>query len=238
MNVWDGGLHGIEDRLDGLKRVGLSGTERLAAVSEADAMHKALEYRRRGMDFATCLGPDVQSSIRWTTALGKDYVWTDVTGSDFDTFCRQVNHQVEACAQLGLRVGLHNHLGSLVETHEQLDQFLERCPGAGLIFDTAHHAAADGDCTKVIADYADRLVALHLKDWLVTDPEIPLTRWYERGRFCELGGGNIGLDNAAILQAAVDAGYDGWVFIEHDTHLRDPLEDLSTSLNYLRTNGF
>jgi sugar phosphate isomerase/epimerase len=58
------------------------------------------------------------------------------------------------------------------------------------------------------------------------------------GRFCELGAGNIGMDNAAILRGIVDSGYDGWVFVEHDTHLRDPLEDLAVSREYIRAAGF
>ena len=39
----------------------------------------------------------------------------------------------------------------------------------------------------IVDKYSDRLVAVHLKDWLVTNPEIGLDQWYKRGRFCELG---------------------------------------------------
>ena len=238
MNVWDGGLFDIEERLTGLLEIGYEGTERLSAVSPSDALHKAGLYRKLGAGFATVRGPDIQSTIQWTAALGKDYVWTQVTGKDFDTFCRQVNLQVEICADWDLKVGLHNHLGSLVESQQELEEFLERCPNCGLILDTAHLAAADGDSVGIAAGYADRCVAIHLKDWLVTNPDIGLEQWPKRGRFCELGAGNIGLDNAAVMKALVEKGYDGWVFVEHDTHLREPLEDLSTSREYLRKAGF
>lgn len=238
MTVWDGGLFDIEARLKGLRSIGFEGTERLHATTEAEAIHTAALYRKLGMDFALCLGPSVGSTIQWTAALGKGYVWAEVAGQDFDTFCRQVNHQVESCSRWGLRVGLHNHLGSLVESHAQVEAFLEQCPGCGLVFDTAHHAAANGDCLAIVEKYADRLIALHLKDWLLTNPEIGLNRWYERGRFCELGAGNIGLDNAAILNAVLDSGYDGWVFVEHDTHLQDPLKDLAISRQYIRDAGY
>ena len=33
-------------------------------------------------------------------------------------------------------------------------------------------------------------------------------------------------------------GYDGWVFVEHDTHLQDPFKDLAISREYLRKAGF
>ena len=238
MNVWDGGCFDLPERLMRLKGIGYQGLERLRAVSEADAVHKAGIFRRLGMDFATVGAPDVESSIWWTAAFSKGYVWTNVTGKDFDTFCRQVNIQVASADHWGIRVGLHNHLGSLVESQEQLETFLARCPTCGLILDTAHLAAADGDPVEIVGKYGDRLVAIHLKDWLVTNPDIGLDRWPQRGRFCELGAGNIGLDNAAVMKALVKVGYDGWVHVEHDTHLQDPIKDLEISRRYLRDAGF
>lgn len=238
MNVWDGGCFDTEERLSRLKEIGYEGVERLEAVSADNALYKAVRFRKLGMDFATVRGPNVETSIQWTAAFGKSYVWTMVTGKDFDTFCRQVNTQVEACARWGIRAGLHNHLGSLVESQAELEAFLDRCPGCGLILDTAHLAAADGDPVDIVKKYGERLVAVHLKDWLVTSPDVGLERWPQRGRFCELGAGNIGLDNAAVMRAIVDAGYDGWVFVEHDTHLQDPLKDLAISREYLRKAGF
>jgi hypothetical protein len=31
------------------------------------------------------------------------------------------------------------------------------------------------------------------------------------------------------MQALVEVGFDGWVFVEHDTHLQDPVKDLAIS---------
>lgn len=238
INVWDGGLFDIEERLEELKSIGYEGTERLVASSASDAVHKAGVYRRLGMDFALCLGPDVQATIQWTAAFRKDYVWTQVSGQKFETFCRQVNRQCELCARWGLQVGLHNHLGSLVESQKEVEQFLANCPKCGLILDTAHLAAADGDSVAIVKKYPDRLVSVHLKDRLVPDSEVGSDRWRQCGRFCELGAGNIGLDNRAVLKALEAVGYDGWLFVEHDTHIQDPLKDLSISREYIRAAGF
>jgi len=238
MNVYEGGLFDIERRLLGLREIGYDGTERLEAVGEADAIHKAALYRKHGMDFATCRGPSVQAGIEWTAALGKGYVWVQVGGGNFDTFCRQAELQGEICRQWGLTAAIHNHMGSPVETQPQLEEFLKRCPHCGLLLDTAHLAAAGGDCLEIVRKYHARIAALHLKDWMVTNPDAGLDKWHQRGRFCELGAGNIGLDNAAVLKAMVERGYDGWVHVEQDTHLRDPLEDLAVSRQYLRKAGF
>ena len=236
MNVWEGGNFDPEMRWQRLREIGYDGTERLSAISADDAVRKAALLRRLGGDFGTCLGPNPEVSLQWTAAFGKRYVWTSVTGQDFDTFCRQVNLQVEASARWDVRVGLHNHMGSLVETQEQVDAFLARCPGCGLILDTAHLAAVGGDPVGTVRRYPDRLVAIHLKDWLSLTPDAE--QWWARGRFCELGAGNIGLDNIAVMRALIDVGYDGWVFVEHDTHLQDPYLDLAISRAYLRTAGF
>lgn len=237
MNVWDGGCFDIEQRWLDIQKIGYEGLERLSANEAAEALFKAARMRRLGMDFATCLGPNIEASIQWTAAFGKSYVWTNVTGKDFDTFCRQVNVQAAACRRWSIQVALHNHLGSLVESQAELEEFLARCPECGLILDTAHLAAADGDPVAIVRKYPERLAAMHVKDWLVTNPEIGLEQWPQRGRFCELGAGNIGLDNAAVIAALKDVGYDGWLLVEHDTHLREPLEDLAVSREYLRAAG-
>ena len=238
MNVWDGGCFDIEERLKALKEIGYEGLERVEAVSAEDALTKAARYYRLGMDFATCRGPNAETTIKWTAGLGKPYVWTNVTGRDFATFCRQVNIQAGICKLWGVRVGLHNHLGSLVESQRQLEDFLARCPECGLILDTAHLAAADGNPVEIVRKYGKRIISVHLKDWLVLKPEVGLDKWSQRGRFCELGAGNIGLDNIAVMRALVDAEYDGWIFVEHDTHLQDPIKDLAISRKYLRNVGF
>jgi len=234
MTVWDGGQFDLEHRLTSLKAIGYEGIERLEATSADEAVHKAAIYRKLGMAFGTVRGPTAELSIRWAAALGVEYIWTQVISREFDPFCRQVNTLVEACRRAGIRVGLHNHLNSPVETQEQVDAFLARCPGCGLILDTAHLAAAGGDAVGTARRYADRLLCVHLKDWLADNPDQGL----RPGRFCELGAGNIRLDNVAVMQEIVKARYDGWVFIEQDHHQQDPLKELTVCRQYLRDAGF
>lgn len=236
-NQWDGGAFDNEHRWHELKKIGYEGVERLIAANADDLVQKSARMRKCGFDFTTVRGPSVELSIQWTAGIRKGYVWTEVFGKDFDTFCRQVNTQAKACERWGIRVALHNHLGSLVETQAELLAFLKACPDCKLILDTAHLAAAEGgDPLAIVADYPNRLEVIHLKDWIESDSTAEV--WHRRGRFCELGAGNIGLDNAAIMRKLVDVGYDGWVFVEHDTHLQDPLADLAISRNYLRDAGF
>jgi sugar phosphate isomerase/epimerase len=239
--MWFGGGedYDLESTLLDLKEIGYEGLERCRASSPGEALTNAATFRRLGMDFATVAGPGAEASIQWTAALGKRYVWTMGRPKDFEQICRMANRQAEVTDRWGIRTALHNHLGSPVESQEELEAFLERCPRVGLVLDTAHLAAAGGDPRGIVRKYPERLAAIHLKDWLVTNPEIGIKEsWPKRGRFCELGAGNIGLDNIAVMKELVKVGYEGWILVEHDTHLQDPRKDLAISRRYLRDAGF
>ena len=240
MNVWEGGFFDYRQRLVDIKAIGYEGLERLRPVTEADAINTAADVKRLGMDFATCLGPNVETSLRWTAALGKEYVWIEVQARNFDDFCRQVNVQVKAGERYGVKTALHNHLGSLVETQEQLDEFMKRCPDAGLLLDTGHLAVAGGDALLSADKYYDRLVAVHLKNWVSTD--VNAKEWYMRGYFTGLdyipeGEHPVYVPNAEVIALLKARGFDKWIMVEHDTHLQEPLVDLKASRDWMRAQG-
>jgi inosose dehydratase len=235
INAWSGGLFDYEDRLRRLKEIGYDGTERLPANSEAEAVHKSAIVRRLGLGYATVRAPSDELAIQWAAAFGCDYVWINAkpSGYDLDTFCRQATIFSEACGAWGITAALHNHMGTCVESQEEVEQFLEACPTCKLVFDTAHLAAVGGDPVSIIRKYPDRIQVMHMKDWYETDKSAE--KWFERGRFCELDAGNIGMDHKAIYKALVDGGFDGWMFVEQDTHLQDPFKDLAKSRKLLDT---
>lgn len=236
MNVWDGGLYDIEERLLNLKRIGFNGTERLEAVSPSDAMYKAALYRKLGMDFSTCRGPSLQVSTEWTAALGKSYVWLTPGPNDrevdFKVFCRRANAMIKACAKWGITVSIHNHMHQRVENQRELEDFMKACPDAGIVFDTGHLSMAGGDPVEIVKKYHKRISVMHLKDVVLTGG----TRadGIKEYRFCELGAGNNGFRNDKVIEMLLKVGWDGWIHIEHDVHLRDPHKDLAVSLKYVK----
>ena len=68
----------------------------------------------------------------------------------------------------------------------------------------------------------------------IKDASKPLTEWSAKLRFCELGAGTDNVPWKEAAQLLKDKGYDKWVLVEHDTHLRDPLIDLKVSLTALK----
>lgn len=239
MTVWDGGYYDYQSRLEDLKSIGFDGTERLECIDASDAMEKAAVYRKMGMDFATCRGPNPETTIKYTAGLGKDYTWL-VCGSatrdiPMDVFIRRSQRFIKAAAGYGLKAALHNHLGSRIENQDELDYFMQACPEAMLLLDIGHLFGAGGDLCRTIEKYFNRISAVHFEDVFIIDPAENLDNWSKRLRFCELGAGNCDEPWEEAAKLLKKSGYNKWVFVEHDTHLRDPLLDLKVSINALKT---
>ncbi|MBL0888035.1 sugar phosphate isomerase/epimerase family protein [Myceligenerans indicum] len=140
----------------------------------------------------------------------------------------------EILAAEGVRAGLHNHVGTWVETEEEIERVLAAIPASllGASFDIGHLAWAGIDPVRILKRHAGRLVDLHVKD---LDLEVaaagrnlptPYRTAVDRGLFREPGLGHIDLD--AALAALPDA-WDGWVIIEVDRASMDPTASAEVS---------
>jgi len=237
MDVWDGGLFNLEARLDVLKACGIGGIEWLRAADMAEAVQNACLFHRKGMDFASCKMSTPELTLKCASAFKKEYVWIDLACQrtvPMEKFLRRSNIMVKAAEYYGLKVALHNHLGSLIEGQDELDMFMKAAPGVYLLLDIGHLHAAGGDCVRTVEKYHDRLAAVHFKDIFYKDQSIGLDRWWERLRFCELNGGNADLPLEAIAKVLQAHHYDKWLLIEQDTHLQSPEIDLKKSADILK----
>jgi inosose dehydratase len=130
----------------------------------------------------------------------------------------------------GIRAGLHNHVGTWIETEDEIEQTLAAIPAdlLGASLDIGHLEWAGIDAIAMIRRHADRIVDLHLKDLDLTvaaasrATPTPYRAAVDRGLFLEPGLGD--LDLTGIL-AALPAGFDGWIIVEVDRASMDP--DLS-----------
>lgn len=127
----------------------------------------------------------------------------------------------------------------MIETVEDAEKLLSACPGLYLLYDTGHLTAARSDALKVFDKLGDRIAHVHLKDFFAKDPKTwdhRKSKWWNDGRFEELGKGNTGLDIKAILKGLESVGYDGWISIEQDqpTH-HSPAETAKINLEYVKS---
>jgi len=231
--AWYGGFYDNDDRLDIAGKIGFDGVERLYSHSADDALQKAAMLKKLGMSFATCEDKSIEYSIKWTAALGGDYIWADVYRKSFPEYFRQIEELALVCKRYGIKAAVHNHLGSIIETQEQVETLLRECPDAYLILDTGHLAVAGGDVRYIAETYYDRIAAYHLKNWQKSDTP-DHAEWSRRGRFCGLFEGDFFIDNEWVFKNALKNGFEGWIHVEHDTHLREPALDLAESFKVLK----
>ncbi len=111
-------------------------------------------------------------------------------------------------ADLGIPLGYHNHMGSLGERPEELDQVMGACDPryVKLELDIAHYFQGGGDPAKAIEKFSDRLLFLHLKD-----VERPSKSTY---RFVELGRGLVDVPN--VFESLQKTNFRGWAIVELD----------------------
>jgi inosose dehydratase len=138
-----------------------------------------------------------------------------------------------------IEVHYHNHVGSHVESPDEVETFMQYLPDeVDLCFDTGHYAFGGGDAADFVRKNASRIGYLHLKD---VDPNVlanardshlgflDALRNYV---FCELGQGSAGIPQ--IISTLGSSGYSGWVIVEQDTCPNDPTETAKRNRAFLR----
>ena len=225
--VWEGGFYDYEERVLMVKCLGYDGLERIYPTSPENAIEKAAWLKKNGLSFATCNAATQELAIKWTAALGGEYVWLDVQGGKtFGDYLRQVQKMALAAKKYGIKLVVHNHMGQKCETQEQVERVLNECPDAYLLLDTGHLSLAGGDVKYIAEKYYDRIAAYHFKGWKWGDNP-NAEKWNERGYFTGLMQGDMNIDNEWVFKNACKRGFDGWVFIEQDTHKREPELDIA-----------
>jgi len=156
-----------------------------------------------------------------------------VTSADYKTLGRLVTEIGKRAADLGVILGYHNHMGTMSEHPEELDQVLAASDPryAKLELDVAHYFQGGGDPAKAIDTYRDRLLFLHIKDVEPTPAASSNGRAY---RWVELGRGKV--DLPVVFTALHTANFRGWAVVELDSvpdKARTPKDSAVISKKYL-----
>jgi len=149
--------------------------------------------------------------------------------------------------ELGMRVVLHHHAGTFVETPAEIERFLaETDPErGGLLLDTGHAIYGGADPLDLVGRHGERVRYVHLKDARASEIErvrttdIAMDEAWKSGVFCPLGEGVV--DFPRLLEALRSRGYAGWLIVEQDVMpdgegrlVPEPLESARRSRAYLR----
>ncbi|HZT21049.1 MAG TPA: myo-inosose-2 dehydratase [Dongiaceae bacterium] len=141
----------------------------------------------------------------------------------------------------GVRMAVHHHMGTAIETAEDVDRLLENCgPSVGLLLDTGHMTFAGGDPVAVARRHAARIVHVHCKDIrryalaACRERDVSFSQAVLQGLFTAPGDGIV--DYPALFEVLAGAGYDGWLVqeAEQDPRLAHPLTYARLGCAHLR----
>lgn len=147
----------------------------------------------------------------------------------------------DAVASVGISAAVHPHVGTYVETRDEIDRLCELTKGSAIALcpDTGHLAYAGIEPERLFADYLNRIGYVHLKD---VDPAVlervrrehsdfvAAVRW---GMFVELGRGMVSIER--IITLLRQAEYRGWLVVEQDAP-HNPFVAAKANRDYLREN--
>lgn len=150
-------------------------------------------------------------------------------------------HLADLLEPMGMRVVLHNHVGTYVETAAETRRFLDETDPAkvGWCLDVGHLKYGGGDAMDFLPTYGDRVAHVHLKD---VDPEVLRKAKEEQWSFGdalrgiifpELGEGLV--DIKGVVQWLLDHDYDGWVVLEQDTTHKHPKDAARINREYVES---
>ncbi len=167
------------------------------------------------------LAPEVSWAPGTVRTLEATAVGADFDQSRLDRVIEVISEAAHVLAAEGVRAGLHNHVGTWVETEAEIDHVLANVDSKllGASFDIGHLAWAGADPIGMLQRHAHRLIDLHVKDLDLevarSSRERP-TSYNEAtslGLFQEPGRGD--LDLPGIL-GALPESFDGWIIVEVD----------------------
>ena len=134
-------------------------------------------------------------------------------------FARKLDAVADHIARQGMRLAYHHHMGTVIETAEEIDRLMDETgEGVGLLLDTGHLTFAGGDPGTMARRHAGRIVHVHCKD--VRRYALASCRRLDAsfseavlaGIFTAPGDGIV--DFASVLRVLKEGGYRGWLVQE------------------------
>jgi inosose dehydratase len=184
-------------------------------------------------------------------AAVQDSDWSAPQTLDDAGWARLAEHagEVEALAgEHGVTVAMHPHVGTLIETAEQVQRALEVLE-IGWCLDTGHLLIGGVDPANFAREHGARVAHVHLKDVestlaaRVRDGSASLLSATRQGLFKPLGKGDARI--GAVLEALQLHEYAGWLVLEQDTvitaqepaAMSGPMRDAGESIAFLHNSA-
>lgn len=168
-----------------------------------------------------------------------------MSGEEFEQFARTLSAFGRTTLEYGVRACFHNHVGTVIETQQELERLLELSDEDAVFLgiDVGHLAWGGADVIEVYRKYRDRILTMHIKDIVESVRETGAREGWDydtftrNGIFTEVGTGSI--DFEALKELLAEADFGGWLIVETDvTALPSARDSARVSREYLRTIGW
>lgn len=148
----------------------------------------------------------------------------------------------ELAAEKGMNIVYHHHMGTGVQTFEEIDKLMEMTDPklVYLLFDTGHLTFSDVDPEAVLRKYIGRIKHVHLKDIRqetlvkVKKEDMSFLNAVKSGVFTVPGDGMINYD--PLFKILDENNYEGWFIVEaeQDPAKANPLEYAIKARNFIK----
>ncbi|HEY3867147.1 MAG TPA: sugar phosphate isomerase/epimerase [Actinocrinis sp.] len=225
---------------------GLAAVGGFVPVVLHDREHDPLPEADAALDGFVAAGAGVMVLAAATGLDGYD-TRPELDGAGWATLFGNLDRLAERAAGRGVCACLHPHVGTMIETRDDVDRLLHGTQ-IPLCLDTGHLLVGGSDPVALAREVPDRIVHTHLKDvdaglaQRVRAGELSYTDAVRAGMYRPLGKGDAGI--AQIVQTLEAHGYQGWYVLEQDTVLdgeppqapgAGPVEDVAASVAFLRS---
>ena len=155
-----------------------------------------------------------------------------LSSSEMKAFGAKLEEFSAYLASEGVTLVYHHHMGTIVESPEEIDALMAATgPHTHLLFDAGHCAFGGGDPVAVLTKHAARVRHFHAKNIRpAITAKVRAEGWsflkaVVGGAFTVPGDQDGGVDFGPLLKILAAHHYDGWIVIEaeQDPKVRNPL---------------
>lgn len=238
---WENNPRGLADEL--AKR-----DLRLETVSNGGRMHT--DFVDPGQ--RTALIADHIRLLRFIEWFRCDHLKINIGGkhapgdrtADYKEMAKTFNELGKHAANMEMKLGVHAHLGSALETKQDVEAIMEMTDPnlVYLVVDTGHTTMAGMDPVQLTRTYLHRIIEFHIKDVAPENKggfkgelKAPYNTTADNRIFFELGKG--GVDFPGIKKILDDNGWKGWWTVELDRTGSTARESCAIARKYLEKLG-
>ncbi|MFZ7236525.1 myo-inosose-2 dehydratase [Avibacterium gallinarum] len=169
---------------------------------------------------------------------------TVFTDAEWELLAEGYNELAKLAAEKGMRVCLHHHMGTGIQTPEEIDRYMSVVnDDVYLLFDSGHLYYSEGSqqaMLDVLEKYIDRIIHVHLKDVRddvvneVRSKNLSFLEGVKKGTFTVPGDGVI--DFKPIFEILDRHNYKGWMVVEaeQDPAVANPFEYAVKGRKYIK----